>query len=763
MTEEPQHPFSSDRPIERKQDDSLGRTGFAFRIAESIRNWKGKDSLVIGLSGPWGSGKTSIKNLILEELNQESQASPHVFEFNPWQWASQGHIMEAFFKELGLALGKQDQGARNRKRLIALNKYIAVLVFGKQVAEDVIPLAKSFLVLLIAFGIILPIVPNSISYLLAAIGSVIFVILHFSTRVADHLREFYERLLYTPRESLKELKEELAGELSTLQQPVLVVLDDIDRLTPDEITEILQIVKSNADFPNVVYLLLYQRDTVEGQLSRHCGVEGTDYLKKIVQVELTIPTIDQVDIVNIFHTELDKVIGTKEKVKELFDDQRWRRVFHYALLPDFKTLRDIKRYMSSLEFQASMLLRGEEPEVNPIDLCLVEVLRQFYPDTYQWLWDSRDTFVFDPGSFDLRTLADHSKKIDEAIETRFPSEQHASGSQIPREILVDLFSFQVVHGLKHEEEWRKALSIRDKTIFTRYFFGRVPSHQLSEREIRNLLQMASNPSKLVEQFKVLYVDGRLEDIIESLPGKLEQIPLEHIPHFVSSLWWIAEFPIPSPVNLFTDYYRLRAHWITQDLFKRIENIDERFQVFKKAFAMAGPLLIPLEIAVDELEEKQRTDHPELSILSKSHAKEFREIALGLIRKAAADGTLKNTPRLGGVLWRWRDLEGDIEPVREWVDKLLAENHGVIHFLNGICGMGAINGIPHWRTDIKEVEEFSSKSAVRETLEKFAQTRPEVEKELGVVAFRAALKSEEKRNRHEGWIPYDRERDRRQRF
>jgi predicted KAP-like P-loop ATPase len=51
--------FSADRPIISRGEDKLGRRGFAEAIAGAIDGWRGQESLVIALYGPWGTGKSS--------------------------------------------------------------------------------------------------------------------------------------------------------------------------------------------------------------------------------------------------------------------------------------------------------------------------------------------------------------------------------------------------------------------------------------------------------------------------------------------------------------------------------------------------------------------------------------------------------------------------------------------------------------------------------------------------------------------------------
>jgi len=100
--ENAKHPFSADRPITSCANDLLGRCNFAKSIAAAIRGWTGSDSLVVALFGPWGSGKTSIKNMAVETLRSSEETCPLIVEFNPWQWAGQEQLADAFFTKLVL-------------------------------------------------------------------------------------------------------------------------------------------------------------------------------------------------------------------------------------------------------------------------------------------------------------------------------------------------------------------------------------------------------------------------------------------------------------------------------------------------------------------------------------------------------------------------------------------------------------------------------------------------------------------------------------
>ena len=85
----------SDEAIDTFKNDLLNRKSFVENLLSSLLSWNDKKSLVIGLFGKWGSGKTSIINLLEKQLSSEKEKksskdkkkSPIVINFNPWGYS----------------------------------------------------------------------------------------------------------------------------------------------------------------------------------------------------------------------------------------------------------------------------------------------------------------------------------------------------------------------------------------------------------------------------------------------------------------------------------------------------------------------------------------------------------------------------------------------------------------------------------------------------------------------------------------------------
>ena len=243
--------LSSDRPISSLSEDLLGRGSFAVAMANAFIEWKGKDSLVVALYGPWGSGKSSVKNMVLE-LMRKHEDVPAILEFNPWAWSGRDRIFGAFFEEVGIAIGKGSDKEHAKALATMWRKYGAHLSFAG-IVVNAIKMGTQ------AVGI--PVVP----LVLEGVAT--------GTRKASELAEGAAKAHQAASEDepLEELKNALAESLGRLKAPLLVVMDDVDRLTREEIRTLFQLIKANADFPRVVYFLLFDRRVVEKALNEEGG------------------------------------------------------------------------------------------------------------------------------------------------------------------------------------------------------------------------------------------------------------------------------------------------------------------------------------------------------------------------------------------------------------------------------------------------------------------------------------------------------------
>jgi len=96
--------FIPDRSAEKSSEDKLNRAPFAHKLADTIRDWKLEESIVIGLYGAWGCGKTSVLNFAVERLTETTkdwtlEKKPIIIWFNPWSFSEQEKLLQLRFPD----------------------------------------------------------------------------------------------------------------------------------------------------------------------------------------------------------------------------------------------------------------------------------------------------------------------------------------------------------------------------------------------------------------------------------------------------------------------------------------------------------------------------------------------------------------------------------------------------------------------------------------------------------------------------------------
>ncbi len=122
--------YDADQPITRREEDCLQRSQFAISLARCLLNTNDPDSMVIGLYGGWGAGKTSVINLIVEELriasnNMLEAEQPVILNFSPWSYSGQQQMIYSFFCRLASTLLEAPH-LQDKERIIELlERYVS--------------------------------------------------------------------------------------------------------------------------------------------------------------------------------------------------------------------------------------------------------------------------------------------------------------------------------------------------------------------------------------------------------------------------------------------------------------------------------------------------------------------------------------------------------------------------------------------------------------------------------------------------------------
>jgi predicted KAP-like P-loop ATPase len=719
-----EHWFSSDRPIESASADVLGRSAFAAGLAASIGAWDGKDSLVIALHGGWGTGKTSVKNMVLEKLRGSPSRCPRIVEFSPWQVSGTGTLVGRFFDELGVALGVG--GKRKAGLLAKFSSYAKHLTFFGRAAKPI--------------GAVAALADPATGSLIAAGGVAAEQSAQILQAAAEASKEGHDAKV----RSLTDLKRDLGASLASLARPILVVIDDMDRLTTEEILQVFQLVKVNADFPNLVYLLLFERTIVEKALNRISGDRGHEFLQKIVQVEFDVPYAHRRSIERVLFTDLDRLIED-EAIKPLFDQDRWRDLYVEGIAKYFQNLRHVYRFLGSFAFHVAQFKSGKSFEANPVDLIGLEALRVFEPGLYEQLASAKRILTRDEGQVLFGRIK--QEEIEAAVGqllTHVPSERQAQA----RTILGVLFppisgSFDTEEGVSgHKQQWLREHRVCHSDLFDKFFAHVVGEGDLSQAELDRLLSLTSDRNGFVTECRALLGRGLLEVAFERLDAYKEQIPLGHMAAFIRALCDLRDgFPEPKPGLLQPEpgMYALRLVYFG---LRREQDPCTRLSILKEAFNDTEGLILPLEIVSAEVRTKNEPQPGHTLLVDEPGLGELRTVCVAKIKAASAKKEFRDNRDLAVLLSKWFQW-GDKAEVKTWIAGHVHNAEDALWLLGTLMmkptSTGAGGTVVHHYIHLGFIEQFFDPNRLQELTSDIKPTGLQGLEKVALLEFRKALK------------------------
>jgi hypothetical protein len=426
--------YETDAALSHANDDRLDRAPFVARMVDLLAR-PTKESLVVGLYGRWGEGKSSVLNFVAEELARRDDIV--VLRFNPWLFPAEPVLLASFFNEMGAALGKQL--VRKHERVLgSLSDYAsAVSTVGLPGAAAEKALKK--------LGEVKP----------------------------------------------TELRERFARALAESHKQLVVFLDDIDRLDRSEVQSVFRLVKLVADFPRTAYVLAFDEVAVASALAERYpdgAAGGSNFLEKIVQVPLHLPKPRTDSLLSMAADYLQAAL--QEYALELTEDDtnRLGAYFAPAFIAGLTSVRTVKRFANSLRFS----LGGLKGVVNTADLILLEGLRTIYPRVYESIRDNPGAYLGhllrrDPnGSGKSRTGA----ILSEATSGLTPEQAEAAETLIlhlfPR---MQALRQNITWSSEWDRTWASAKLVCSEEYLPRYFSYGLRSSDISDVAVDRFLEL----------------------------------------------------------------------------------------------------------------------------------------------------------------------------------------------------------------------------------------------------------------------------------
>lgn len=293
-------------------------------------------SYALGVTGEWGVGKTTF----LGELKHKIGNRADVVEFNPWMCGSPEQVTSDFFASLRHQLSGKHSTLSKSIRDYA--KYV-----------------------------------NSVA-------------------LAPHPLISVEGVLSASQKSLFERKKALSEKFARLPKPVVVVIDDMDRLERNEVFEVLRLIRNTADLRNVIYMVAYDKEYVTGVLKEKEIKDATAYLEKIFPLEVHLPKVEE----HLVWNTLYKEIKSQSSVGDGFADLLFKHLDSddkELVLKVLDNYRRAKRFARLYMLNMAYLYQQTKNELKLMDVFWLELLQIYDKKTYDVLADEPGVLLSNDG------------------------------------------------------------------------------------------------------------------------------------------------------------------------------------------------------------------------------------------------------------------------------------------------------------------------------------------------------------------------------
>ena len=629
----PSH-LRSDRPIERAEDDALGRGGLANLIAAEILGAPRDGGFVIALQARWGVGKTSLVNLVIERLNAETPA-PYIVRFNPWLFSGSDQLLRALLREMSSELAAAGPADSPAGKLAA---------WFDQYADVLNPMAK-----------------------LPKVGWLFGMGAEWAQRRKNPDADAMSLA------SIKKRLDELLGEL---ERPVVVVIDDVDRLMPNEVAEVLRLVRGVADFPNSVYLMAFDRARIEQSIEFNAGAQvsagyGRGFIEKIVQLSHDLPEIQQPVLDKLVGTLLDESLDGV--VTGPYDQNEGATVYANIVRPLIRMPRDAKRYVASVGMTARIL--GDEVCLQ--DIMALEAIRVFLPNVFAELPGAaaalttvRSSFGSDSGDGGLKkeieTLVELGAEQAEVVRNLcrfvFPaSERHLSNTS---------------YGPEWLGRWQKDRRVAHPDVLKYYLEQRLPDGAIPASAVERVFSLLASPKAL----RVLLASYD-PDALESLIARLESFEAEFTPEMAESAIPVLMNVIPrlrvEKRGVFDFGSSLVVTRVVLRLLRAVDSVDERERIVEACV----PEIVSLWGRTDVIDMAGARENVGHGLVSEEFAARTESTLLTEVLGAPLERLSEET-KLGELLG-WMARVGGEDVAGEWLRTRLQEPRFTRAFLNSV--------------------------------------------------------------------------------
>ena len=352
----------TDKPIAKLEQDSLNIQKYASSLSKFIRN--SDTPITIGLQGEWGTGKTSLMSLLLENFNEDGKEREIATSWvNTWEYS----LFKGASETTPAVLSGMLEKLRDE------NSDIWTI---KDVAADKVKKATKFL-----SGLANQVIEKQTGMNVKEANK--------NAKTEKNVAHIVE-----VKNLIASIINELIEHSKNKIQKVVFFVDDLDRIPPTDAVEVLESLKNIFDIPKCVFILAIDYDVVVKGLESKFGKktkenerEFRSFFDKIIQVPFTMP-VGAYDITTFLKTKLNDL-----GVEQVFIEASIGQITKIVRYTIGNNPRSLKRYLNTFSLINQIMDDDEDSEKddnNIILLFAVLGIQVSYPQIFRLLTQNPD-------------------------------------------------------------------------------------------------------------------------------------------------------------------------------------------------------------------------------------------------------------------------------------------------------------------------------------------------------------------------------------
>ena len=671
--------FGSDKPIENIENDRLNRKSFSQQLANAILSYKSQDNFTIGLCGRWGTGKTSIINMVTEEIACKTfdlSDKPIIVKFNPWNYSDTAQLIKQFFNTIMSEIEINSSGKELKKVASAIEKYSDILEYSQY-----IPIIGKYL--------------KPIKGLLRGFGK----------KASDVAKQ---------KDSLENVKTEVINALKNQNQKLIVIIDDIDRLNNEQIRLIFQLVNCVAGFPNMIYLLSFDKTVVVRALEDEQKCNGEEYLEKIIQVPFDVPEAKKSDVHNLLFEKLDNIWFDEIPCRN-FEKEYWSKVYANCLSPLLNNIRDVNRVINVYKFKYGLL----HSETNCIDLLAITAFQVCAPGAFEWIKNNINRLT--GSGYGLSTSGiDQKKHRAEMIEEFERATDNAEFMLEALQVMFPKFAWQTCgyyYSGETEDQLRymQRISCADRTSL--YFNLSLEDVKVSQRTVAESIN-TYNSEELDRLINDLISNGFILQYAKELNAHAKDIPADRRKLLLQKLLYLQTFSFEDEkvgiLNISPIVYCEKCCW---SILKTMDTVnlcsmlkDLVISVENQQFDVITDMIVKIENSYGRIGNSQDVD---FRVISEEQLIDLENPVLLRIKKIHKSSFLFDSKSPWSKYWFWKYKEP--ESLQSHIIDGLKNKKNIPYYLAACASVWTGGKTQGWGFKKEHIEEYISIDKAYESL------------------------------------------------